>query len=207
LFKTHGAELPAFTRVVMDLSRYVQAYWLVIFIFIAAVIFGLYYFNKTSKKFSTVLDILILKLPVFGKLLQKVIFARVTRILAITLNAGMLIVDALYLVEDVVKNSIYATAIASIKEDVIAGQEMCVAMGATNLFPNMMVKMVEIGEKTGEMKEILHKIADYYEEEVELTVSNMSAILEPFIIIFLGGIVAVLVISMYLPIFKLGSIF
>lgn len=207
LFKTHDAQLPAFTRAVMSVSNAVQAYWYIILLILIAGIIAFNYFNKHSKKFSHSVDKLALRLPVFGVLIKKVIYARFTSTLAVTLGSGMLIIDALDLVKEVVKNSVYSDAIGRITKDVVKGQQMYMSMAITNLFPSMIVKMVEIGEKTGEMQEMLQKISEYYEEEVDYTVSNMSSILEPFIIIFLGGIVAVLVISMYLPIFELGSIF
>ncbi len=207
LFKTHDAQLPAFTRGVIAISNAVQAYWYIIILILVAGIIAFRYFNKHSKKFSHNVDKLALRLPVFGVLLKKIIYARFTSTLAVTLGSGMLIIDALSLVKEVVKNSIYSDAIGRITNDVVKGQQMYMSMAITNLFPNMIVKMVEIGEKTGEMQEMLQKISEYYEEEVDYTVSNMSSILEPFVIIFLGGIVAVLVISMYLPIFELGSIY
>lgn len=207
LFKTHGAELPLFTQIVIDLSKDVQAYWFYGLVLIVAIVLGFRYARKHVKKFSDSVDLMILKLPIFGKLIKKVIFARFTRTLAITLNAGVPIVDALYLAEDVIKNYVYTTAISQIKTDVETGQQMYFSMETTHLFPNMIVQMVEVGEKTGETKDILHKIADYYDEEVDLAVSNLNSLLEPFIIVLLGGMVATLVISMYMPIFKLGSVF
>ncbi len=207
LFKTHNAQLPAFTRAVMGVSNAVQAYWYIMILVLVAGILAFHYFNKHSKKFSHRVDQLALRLPIFGVLLKKIIYARFTSTLAVTLGSGMLIIDALSLVKEVVKNSVYSDAIGRITNNVVKGQQMYMSMAITNLFPSMIVKMVEIGEKTGEMQEMLQKISEYYEEEVDYTVSNMSSILEPFIIIFLGGIVAVLVISMYLPIFELGSIY
>ena len=207
LFTAQGAELPIFTRMVIVASKFFQAYWLLLLICLVGLIIGFHYLKKKSPSFRHLLDVVVLKLPIFGALVKKVIFARFARTLAITLTAGIPIIDALELVKDVVKNSIYTNTLAQIKIDVAEGQQMNFAMNVTHLFPSMMVQMVEIGEKTAATNDMLNKVADYYEEEVDAMVSNMSSLLEPFILLILGGIVAILVIAMYLPIFKLGGIF
>lgn len=207
LFNSQGAQLPAFTKVIIGLSKFVQAYWYIILILL---IVGICYFNYARKhivKFSHFVDLLTLKLPIFGKLVEQVIFARFSRTLGITLAAGIPLVDALTLVTNVIKNSIYANALNQIKTTIATGQQMNVAMSLTHLFPSLVTQMIQVGEKTGSTKDILNKIADYYEEEVDGMVTNMSSLMEPLIIVLLGGMVGTLVVAMYLPIFKLGSVF
>ena len=207
LFAAQGANLPALTQIVVTMSRFLQSYWYIVIFGMIAIVITIKQMLKRSRKFSVFVDYLLLKLPVFGTLIKNVIFARITSILSITLTAGVTVNQALFLAEQIVKNSIYSDAISDIKDDVAEGKQMYFSMQVTNLFPVIMTQMVKVGEQTGTTKEILAKVAMHYEEEVESTVNNLNSLLEPVVLALLGGIVAVMVISMYLPIFKLGAVF
>lgn len=205
LFESKGQQLPLFTQMILSLSKIVRSYWLIVLAVIAVAIYAFIYAKKHNQKFSYQVDAFILKLPIFGPMMQKVIIARLMRTLAITLGAGISITDSLTLGEGVIENKVYARSIIRIRDEVTSGKSLSEIMELTNLYPVMAVKMVEIGEKTGELKNILNKVSEYFEEEIDLLVGNLSAITEPLILIVLGGIIGSVVIAMYLPIFSLGN--
>ncbi len=206
LFKGFGAELPAPTRVVIKLSEFFQSYWWVMIGSVAGSITGLVHAQKKSEKFAFWLDRFKLKLPIVGKIFNDAIIARFTRTLGITFAAGMPLVDALDAVSGATGNLLYAAASKKIKEDVSTGQQLQAAMKQTELFPNMVIQMIAIGEESGSLEEMLSKVADFFEEAVDNAVDSLSSLLEPVILVFLAVIVGGLVISMYMPIFKLGSV-
>jgi type IV pilus assembly protein PilC len=149
----------------------------------------------------------VLRLFVIGPIIKKGIIARFTRTLSTTLDAGMPITEALRSMTGIMGNTIYGEAIKKISDDVTSGHQLNVSMSSTGLFPNMVIQMISVGEVSGNLGEMLTKIAEYYEEEVNNIVDNLSSLLEPLIMLVLGVVVGSLVIAMYLPIFKLGSLF
>lgn len=206
LFKGFGADLPGLTRVVIDLSEFFQAYWYFIFGALTGLIWCFFYFKKTSEKFAYQIDKFSLKFPIIGQILKKAAIARFARTLSITFAAGMPLVDALKSVSGATGNILYSDATNQIKEEVSTGQQMQFAMRKTNLFPNMVIQMVAIGEESGSLESMLLKVADFYEEEVDAAVDSLSSLLEPLIMSILGVMVGGLVVAMYMPIFKLGAV-
>ncbi|MEE8343359.1 MAG: type II secretion system F family protein [Gammaproteobacteria bacterium] len=206
LFGNFGADLPAFTLFVIGLSEFLQEWWWAVF---GALGFGFYGFNqarKRSRKLREVLDRLILKIPVIGAILRKAAIARYARTLSTMSAAGVPLVEALYSVSGATGNIVYANAVLEMREQVATGQQLQLAMTQTGLFPNMVVQMVAIGEESGSLDEMLSKVADFYEQEVDDAVDGLSSLLEPLIMAVLGVLIGGLIIAMYLPIFKLGSV-
>lgn len=206
VFAGFGADLPAVTRFVIDLSEFMQSYWYILFGALGGGVYAFIYFKKTSAQFAHTLDRLSLKMPVIGEILQNAAIARFSRTLAITFAAGMPLVDALKCVAGATGNVLYAEATKKIREEVSTGQQMQLAMVNTGLFPTMVVQMVAIGEESGKLESMLNKVADFYEEEVDNAVDALSSLLEPIIMAILGILVGGLVVAMYMPIFKLGTI-
>jgi type IV pilus assembly protein PilC len=207
LFDSFNAQLPAFTRLVIAISNLMQSYWWLV---ILAICLFSYLFKKqlrNSESFRYWFDAKMLKVPIIGPILQRAIIARFGRTLSTTLESGMPITEALRSMAGVMGNAVYSKAILQIANDVVSGHQLNVAMTSTNLFPNMVIQMIAVGEAAGSMSLMLSKVADYYEEEVNYAVDNLSSLLEPLIMVVLGVIIGGLVIAMYLPIFKLGSLF
>ena len=206
LFKGFGADLPAFTRMVIEISRFVQhqGWWMGI-IFAGAVFFFLY-FKKRSRAMRHVLDRAMLKLPVVGPILVKAAIARYARTLATMFSAGVPLVEAMESVAGATGNIVYESAVMRMRDEVATGQRLQRAMETTGLFPNMVVQMIAVGEESGSLDEMAAKVADFYELEVDTAVDALSSLLEPLIMAFLGVLVGGLVIAMYLPIFKLGAV-
>lgn len=206
IFSSFGADLPAFTRMVLDLSDFVQEWWFIILF--AFLLFGwvFSYLLKNNQAFSDGFDRGILRFPVFGVLLQKAAIARFARTLATTFAAGVPLVNALESAAGASGNVVYRTAILQIRNGVSTGQSLQNAVNTTGVFPNMAVQMIAIGEEAGSLDNMLNKVADFYEEEVDNAVDNISSLMEPFIMVVLGGLVGGLVVAMYLPIFQLGQV-
>ena len=207
LFQGAGADLPAFTQMVVNLSENVQAYWYIYLAFIIGLVVVLKQLNEKSESFRAGKDRLLLKLPIFGPLAQKAAVARYARTLATTFAAGVPLVDALDSAAGASGNMVYKEAIMKIKEDVTTGLQINMAMASTQVFPNMVTQMVAIGEESGAVDTMLAKVADIYEQEVDDAVEGISSLIEPFIIVFLGTVVGGLVTAMYLPIFQMGNAF
>lgn len=205
LFKGFGADLPAMTKAVVEMSKFMQAYWYYVFGVLGAAIYAFVYAKGHSPEFAQSLDRVMLKLPVIGPILEKAAIARFTRTLSITFAAGLPLVDALKSVAGATGNIIFSKATDTVREEVSTGQQMNIAMENTHLFPNMVIQMVAIGEESGALEKMLSKVADFYEEDVDNSVDALSSLLEPIIMSILGILVGGLVIAMYLPIFKLGS--
>jgi len=206
IFQSFGGDLPAFTRMIVDLSESLQKTgWLYLLIFIAAVI-GIIQAKKRSKPFAHFLDRASLKIPIIGDVLEKSALSRFARTLATTFAAGVPLVDALKTVAGATGNVVYGDATLQIRDDVATGHQLQLAMQQTGLFPPMVVQMTAIGEEAGSLDAMLLKVADFYEEEVNNTVDALSSLLEPFIIILIGIIVGGIVVAMYLPIFKLAAV-
>ena len=206
LFQGFGADLPAMTRLVINLSEIFQHYWWVAFV---SAIIGTLAFTRAkqrSKKFNYFLDRASLKIPIIGTILEKAAIARFTRTLSTTFAAGLPLVDALEAVAGATGNLLYTDAAYKIRDNVSTGQQLHLSMRTTGLFPNMVIQMVAIGEESGSLEEMLGKVADFYEEEVDNAVDALSSLIEPLIMVILGTLVGGLVIAMYLPIFKLGAV-
>ncbi len=206
LFSSFGAELPAFTQMVVNMSKWMQSYWFIMIIGIGIVIAVFLETKKRSKKFRNALDRMALKLPIFGDLIYKSIIARYSRTLATTFAAGVPLIDALKSTAGATNNVIYEDAVMKIREDVATGQQLQFAMKTSNLFPSMAVQMVAIGEESGALDAMLDKVATHYENEVDNAVDGLTSMMEPLIMAILGVLVGGLVIAMYLPIFQMGSV-
>ncbi|MBA3582772.1 MAG: type II secretion system F family protein [Gammaproteobacteria bacterium] len=206
VFKGFGADLPAFTLMVIGLSELLQAYWWAVFGGIVAGIATLIEFKKRSEKFRILIDRLVLKAPVFGDILVKASIARFARTMATMFAAGVPLVEAMDSVARSAGNLIYTAAILKMKDEIATGEQLQTAMRRTGLFPNMVVQMVAIGEESGSVDAMLSKVADFYEDEVDNAVDALSSLLEPMIMAILGVLVGGLVVAMYLPIFKMGSV-
>lgn len=206
VFEGFGAQLPAFTMMVVNLSRWLQEWWfLVLFaMFISFYTFGQAY--KRSEKFRDSLDRALLKAPIVGPILYKAVVARFARTLATTFAAGVPLVDALDSVAGATGNVVFRNAVNRIKNDVSSGSQLNFSMRSTGIFPTMAVQMTAIGEEAGSLDEMLDKTASYYEEEVDNAVDNLTTLMEPLIMSVLGVLVGGLIIAMYLPIFQLGAV-
>ncbi len=206
VFEGFGAQLPAFTMMVVNLSRWLQDLWyLVLFaMFISFYTFGQAY--KRSEKFRDSLDRALLKTPIIGPILYKAVVARFARTLATTFAAGVPLVDALDSVAGATGNVVFRNAVNRIKTDVSSGSQLNFSMRNTGIFPTMAVQMTAIGEEAGSLDEMLDKTASYYEEEVDNAVDNLTTLMEPLIMSVLGVLVGGLIIAMYLPIFQLGAV-
>lgn len=206
LFKSFGAQLPFPTRVVMSISKFLGSkWWLLIGLFIAG-IFGYSYGKRTSRAFRYFLDRLALNMPVFGALIRGSILARISRTLAITLAAGIPLVDALKNSSEIANNRLFRDAILKIREDVISGKPLVLSMSLHSMFPPMMLQMIGVGEKSGAMEKMLRKLAEFYDEQVSTMVDGLSTLLEPVLLIILGLVIGGFVVAMYLPIFRLGTV-
>jgi type IV pilus assembly protein PilC len=206
LFKGFGADLPTFTRMVIDLSIFVRAQGFYIAILIGAAIGAFIYFHKRSRKMRHFLDRLSLKIPIIGPILQKAAIARYARTLSTMFSAGVPLVEALESVAGATGNIVYEIGVLEMRDEVSTGQRLQQAMENTGLFPNMVIQMIAVGEESGSLDDMSSKVADFYEEDVDNAVDNLSSLLEPIIMGILGVLVGGLVIAMYLPIFKMGSV-
>ncbi len=206
IFEGFGADLPAFTQMVVSLSEFVQRYWWAVFLAIGAAIFIFINAKQRSPALRRGLDIISLKIPIVGGILEKSAIARFARTLATMFAAGVPLVEAMESVAGATGNALYYEATMKMKDDVSTGTQLQQSMKQTGIFPNMMVQMVAIGEESGSLDEMLSKVADFYEDEVENLVDGLSSLLEPLIMAVLGVLVGGLVIAMYLPIFKMGSV-
>jgi type IV pilus assembly protein PilC len=199
MFKSFGADLPALTKMVIQVSAVFQAYWWAIFGGIFAAGYAFFYTKKRSRKLNEMIDRLLLKIPVVGELVKKATIARFARTLSTMFAAGMPLVEAM-------GNIVYEQGIIRMRDDVATGTQLNVTMKQTDLFPNMVVQMVAIGEETGAVDAMLAKVADFYEAEVDDMVDGLSSLMEPVIMAVLGVLIGGLVVAMYLPIFKMGSV-
>jgi type IV pilus assembly protein PilC len=206
VFSSFGASLPAPTQLVIDISDFVVTWWWAAFLAIGGAIFGMSVLIKRSDTMRYTFDRLLLKFPVIGDILEKATIARWTRTLATMFAAGVPLVESLDAVSGAAGNAVYQSATRRIQTDVSTGSSLTNSMMSTQLFPNMVLQMVQIGEESGSLDAMLTKIADFYEREVDDAVSALSSLLEPIIIVFLGVVVGGLVVAMYLPIFKLGAV-
>ncbi|HVY66041.1 MAG TPA: type II secretion system F family protein [Gammaproteobacteria bacterium] len=206
LFQGFGADLPAFTRMVIDMSKFMQSKgWMLLVVVVGGVV-GFMYAKKRNRGVQHFVDRTMLKLPILGSILHKSAIARYARTLATTFAAGVPLVEALGSVAGATGNVVYEGAVLKMRDEVATGQRLQRAMENTDLFPNMVNQMIAVGEESGSLDAMASKVADFYEEEVDNAVDSMSSLLEPLIMAILGVLVGGLVIAMYLPIFKMGSV-
>ncbi|UXI70747.1 type II secretion system F family protein [Tahibacter amnicola] len=206
VFANFGAELPAFTQMIVNASKFMTTYWWAALLIAGGTVGGLIMLYKRSKPFSRFMARAVLKLPVIGQILHQSAVARFARTLGVTFRAGVPLVEALDSVAGATGSPVYNEAVKRIREDVAIGHQLQLAMRQVNLFPNMVVQMVAIGEESGALDTMLFKVADFYEQEVNNAVDALSSLLEPFIMVIIGTLVGGMVVGMYLPIFKLASV-
>ena len=206
LFQGFGADLPTFTRMVIDLSVFVRANGFVIATIIAGAVAAFIYFKKRSRAMRHFLDRMTLKLPIIGPIMQKAAIARYARTLSTMFAAGVPLVEALESVAGATGNIVYEQGVLAMRDEVATGQRLQQAMENTDLFPNMVIQMIAVGEESGSLDDMSSKVADFYEEDVDNAVDNLSSLLEPMIMAILGVLVGGLVVAMYLPIFKMGAV-
>ena len=206
LFTSFGGELPAITRFVMTLSDYFVDYWWAIFGGVGLAVFGFIQARKRSRAFRDFLDRASLKMPLFGELLTKATIARFARTLGTMFAAGVPLVEAMDSVAHASGNVVYERAILKMRDEIATGTQLQATMREAGLFPNMVVQMVAIGEESGALDQMLNKVADFYEQEVDNLVDALSSLMEPIIMAVLGVLIGGLVVAMYLPIFKMGEV-
>jgi type IV pilus assembly protein PilC len=207
LFSGFGADLPAFTQMVVELSRFMQEWWWAVFGIMGGVVFVIMQIKKRSRKFNHFLDRASLKMPIIGDILNKAAIARYARTLSTMSAAGVPLVEALESVAGATGNIVYSEVVLQMREQVATGVQLQQAMKNAEVFPHMVVQMVAIGEEAGSVEKMLGKVADFYEEEVDNAVDSLSSLIEPLIMSILGVLVGGLIVAMYLPIFMLGSVF
>jgi type IV pilus assembly protein PilC len=205
MFEGMGGELPAPTQFLVDLSAWAQKYFVVVIVVVvvAGVAFKRFY---NTEKGTLIIDQLILKSPVFGPLLKKVAVAKFTRTMATMMSSGVPILEGLAIVSKTAGNKIIENALMKVRKSISEGKTIAEPLLETGIFPPMVVQMIAVGEATGALDTMLAKIADFYDDEVDAAVDAMTALLEPFMMVFLGGVVGGMIIAMYLPIFKMASV-
>jgi type IV pilus assembly protein PilC len=206
LFSGFGAELPVFTQFVIGISEWMQQWWFIVLIGIVGSIFLFKEAKKRSNAFSDIVDKYVLKLPIVGEILDKSAVAKFGRVLSTTFASGVPLVDALESVAGATGNAVYRDAVMKIRDDVSSGTQLQASMKTTGVFPVMAVQLTSIGEESGNLDEMLEKVADHYEGVVDDMVDNLTALMEPMIMAVLGVLVGGLIIAMYLPIFQMGQV-
>lgn len=206
VFKGFGAELPAFTQMIVTASRFMVSWWWLVLLIVGGSIAGFIFAYKRSPSMQHGMDKLILKVPVIGQIMHNSSIARFARTTAVTFKAGVPLVEALGIVAGATGNSVYEKAVLRMRDDVSVGYPVNMAMKQVNLFPHMVIQMTAIGEEAGALDAMLFKVAEYYEQEVNNAVDALSSLIEPLIMVFIGTIVGGMVIGMYLPIFKLAAV-
>lgn len=206
LFKGFGADLPAFTRMVINLSKFMQEKGVFLLLLVVGAVFGFLELKKRSRQMRVTQDRLALKLPIVGDILTKAAIARFARTLSTMFSAGVPLVEALQSVAGATGNVVFEQAVLEMKDEVATGQRLQRAMENTGIFPNMVIQMIAVGEESGSLDAMSAKVADFYEADVDNAVDAMSSLLEPLIMAILGVLVGGLVVAMYLPIFKMGAV-
>lgn len=206
LFTSFGADLPAFTLMVIGLSDIVREWWWAMLLGLAGTVYFIRYTFKRSRRFREIVDRASLKIPVIGAILNKAALARFARTLSTMFAAGVPLVEALQSVSGATGNIVYQDAVLKMREEVATGQSLQLAMRQRDIFPHMVIQMTAIGEESGALDDMLGKVADFYEEQVDNAVDSLSSLLEPMIMVVIGGLVGSLVVAMYLPIFKLAAV-
>ncbi len=205
VFKNFGAELPAFTQLIVSFSRFLVSYWWIMLFAVVGSVVSFVFAYKRSPGFQHFLDRVILKVPVIGQIMHNSAIARFARTLATTFKAGVPLVEALESVAGATGNAVYEKAVWRIRDDVSVGYPVNMAMKQVNLFPHMVIQMSAIGEEAGALDSMLFKVAEFYEQEVNNAVDALTSLLEPMIMVIIGVLVGSMVVGMYLPIFKLAA--
>jgi type IV pilus assembly protein PilC len=205
MFEGMGGQLPAPTQFLVNASAFTQSYWWIMLGIIVAIVFAFKTFRKTARG-RYITDDLALRSPVFGPLLKKVAVAKFTRTLSTMMSSGVPILEGLTIVSRTAGNVILENALIKVRQSISEGKTIAEPLMETKLFPNMVVQMISVGEATGALDSMLSKIADFYDDEVDAAVEAMTALLEPFMMVFLGGVVGGMIVAMYLPIFKMASV-
>jgi len=205
LFESAHVQLPYFTRLIISVSNGLRSYWWLLLLAAIGFVMAFRYLLKTNEGFKKEVDRMLLKIPIVGPIIQKAIIARFSSTLAITLDAGLPIVESMEAMVNIMGNSLYSKAVQQICGDLTSGHQLSIAMSNTKLFPPMVVQMISVGEASGELPTMLNNVADAYQEDVDMIANSLSTLIEPLIIAVLGLIIGGFVIAMYLPIFKLGS--
>ncbi|WP_345855136.1 type II secretion system F family protein [Shewanella algae] len=206
IFAGFGAELPAFTQMIVNISRWLQSTW---YLFLAAIVISVWLFvraHRNSEHFRNRIDEMVLKIPLIGEILHKGAMARFARTLATTFAAGVPLIDGLESAAGASGNYVYRKALLNVRTEVMAGMQMNVAMRTTKLFPDMLIQMVMIGEESGSLDNMLNKIANIYEMQVDDAVDGLSSLIEPIMMVVIGTLVGGLIVGMYLPIFQMGNV-
>ena len=206
LFQSFGGDLPAFTQMVVNLSEFVQRWYYIIIGLLIAIPVAAIQAKKRSQGVADAFDKLALKIPVTGAIVWKAAIARFARTLSTMSAAGVPLVEAMESVAGAAGNVVFERAIYQMRDETATGQRLQVAMEHTGLFPNMVVQMTAIGEESGSLDAMLGKVATFYEEEVDNSIDSLTSLMEPIIMVFLGVVIGGLVVAMYLPIFKMGSV-
>lgn len=204
MFEQFGSALPAPTQLVVDMSAFFRNYWYVMFGAIIFLVIGFKYARK-QEKVKYQMDNIALKLPIFGPLIKKVAVAKFTRTLGTMISSGVPIMDGLDITSRTAGNVIIENAIKAVRSAISEGQSMAEPLAQAGIFPGMVVQMISVGEATGAMDQMLSKIADFYDEEVDAAVDSLTSALEPMLMVFLGGVIGFVVVAMYLPIFKMAG--
>jgi type IV pilus assembly protein PilC len=207
LFQNFGADLPTLTRWIVDLSRWFTEWWWMFFMILVGSIVGIVFTYRRSEKMQFFFDRVVLILPIFGTVIRKAIIARFARTLSTMFGAGVPLVESLETVALATGNRVFSKGVISIRNEVSTGRTLEVAMAESNLFPSMVLQMVSSGEEAGELELMLMKVAEFFEREVDYAVEALASLIEPVMIVMLGIIVGVIVVAMYLPIFKMASVF
>ncbi|MCP3669759.1 MAG: type II secretion system F family protein [Gammaproteobacteria bacterium] len=207
LFAGFGSDLPAFTKFVVNISRWLQEWWFLALLCVIGTIYLFEFIWKRSRKFRLWIDKVLLKLPIIGVIVHKSSIARFARTTSTMFAAGVPMVEALESVAGATGNIVYSNAVLRMREDVATGQSLQLTMKQQELFPHMVIQMVAIGEESGSLEDMLSKVADFYEEEVDNMVDALSSLLEPLIMVVLGTLVGGLIVAMYLPIFHMAEAF
>lgn len=206
IFNGFGAELPAFTQLIVGISRWLQSSW---YFFVIAIVVAIWLFkraHRTSQSFRDRIDQMVLRIPVVGDILHKAAMARFARTLSTTFAAGVPLIDGLESAAGASGNYVYRKALLKVRQEVMAGMQMNVAMRTTGLFPDMLIQMVMIGEESGGLDEMLNKVANIYEMQVDDAVDGLSSLIEPIMMVVIGTLVGGLIVGMYLPIFQMGNV-
>jgi type IV pilus assembly protein PilC len=206
LFKGFGADLPAFTQFVINMSRWMQDNGWILLVLLVGAVFVFAYFYKRSRPMRQFIDRMSLQIPVIGPILKKAAIARFARTLSTMFASGVPLVEAMKSVAGATGNIVYQDAVMRMRDEIATGMRMQRAMENTGLFPNMVVQMIAVGEESGSLDEMAGKVADFYEADVDAAVDGLSSLLEPLIMVILGVLIGGLVVAMYLPIFKLGMV-
>ena len=204
MFREAGQQLPGLTQLVVDMSKFTRNNILYVIVAIILFILAIRYIRRTEQG-KKAIDTLLLKLPVFGILLRKVAVARFTRTLSTLMTSGVPILDGLQIVAKTSGNKVIEDAVMEARENISSGENIAEPLARSKVFPPMVTRMISVGENTGALDQMLNKIADFYEDEVDTAVAGLTSMLEPLMIVFLGGVVGTIVIAMYLPIFNMAN--